>query len=475
MNNNDYKVVIDPGHGGTDPGAINGNIYEKDFALEVSKYIYNRLNELGVPVYITRDEDETLNRNERVNRILNAFGNSDDVIVLSNHINAGGGEGAEVVYALRNDNTLAEGILNAIGDAGQRKRTAYQRRLPEDPSKDYYFIHRLTGNTEPVLIEYGFIDNSRDLSKLQNNLLDYGEAVVKAVANYINIPYTFPGTTPFPNPNTYIVQRGDSLYSIASLYGITVNELKSANNLTSNILSVGQVLIIPSSTIPEQTLPENYSVYTVKRGDTLYKIANEYGISVNDIINFNQLTTTGLTIGQQLLIPFQAPTEDSNKYLYTIQNGDTLWKISRQCNISIEEIINMNNLQTTILMPGNTLTLPAQCNINNDIDDTPNINPNVIRHIVTANDTLYSIARKYGTTVREIIDYNGLPSNVLSIGQTLLIPNTSEYINYYVQPNDTLYSISRTYNTTMEELKRLNNLTNDLLTVNQLLLIPSNL
>ena len=94
MNNNNFratkKVVVDAGHGGSDPGSINGNVYEKDFNLEVANYIYNRLKELGVPVYITRDTDETLDRNERVSRILNAFGNNSDVIVLSNHINAGG-------------------------------------------------------------------------------------------------------------------------------------------------------------------------------------------------------------------------------------------------------------------------------------------------------------------------------------------------------------------------------------------------
>lgn len=86
------KVVVDAGHGGADPGAVAGNIYEKDFNLKVSKYIYDRLKELGVPVAITRDTDETLDRNERVSRILNAFGNSKDVIVLANHMNSGGGE-----------------------------------------------------------------------------------------------------------------------------------------------------------------------------------------------------------------------------------------------------------------------------------------------------------------------------------------------------------------------------------------------
>ena len=85
-------IVIDPGHGGKDPGASGNGIIEKDFNLMISKYIYNRLKELGVDVYITRDRDETLTPTERVNRVLNAFGNSSDVLVISNHINAGGAD-----------------------------------------------------------------------------------------------------------------------------------------------------------------------------------------------------------------------------------------------------------------------------------------------------------------------------------------------------------------------------------------------
>ena len=83
MNNNIRGVVIDPGHGGADPGAVNGSVYEKDFNLKVSQYIYNRLKELGIPVYITRTTDETLNRDERINRILSAFGNNSDVITYT--------------------------------------------------------------------------------------------------------------------------------------------------------------------------------------------------------------------------------------------------------------------------------------------------------------------------------------------------------------------------------------------------------
>ena len=89
----DYKVVIDAGHGGTDPGASGNGIIEKDLTLEISNYMYERLKNLGIPVKITRTTDETLSPTERVERVLDAYGNNPNVIVVSNHINAGGGEG----------------------------------------------------------------------------------------------------------------------------------------------------------------------------------------------------------------------------------------------------------------------------------------------------------------------------------------------------------------------------------------------
>ncbi len=89
-------VVVDAGHGGSDPGAVSGNLKEKDLNLKAAQYMYKRFQELGVPSVIVRDSDETLNRTDRVNRINNAFGDSEDVIVLSNHINSGGGDGQSV-------------------------------------------------------------------------------------------------------------------------------------------------------------------------------------------------------------------------------------------------------------------------------------------------------------------------------------------------------------------------------------------
>ena len=93
MNDKKIKgIVVDAGHGGVDSGAVGNGLQEKDLNLQAATYMYNRLKELGIPTTITRDIDETLERDERVSRILESFGNDPNVILVSNHINAGGGE-----------------------------------------------------------------------------------------------------------------------------------------------------------------------------------------------------------------------------------------------------------------------------------------------------------------------------------------------------------------------------------------------
>ena len=464
MNGNTQKrVVVDAGHGGSDPGAVNGNFKEKDFNLASANYIYNRLNELGVPVAITRNTDEDIGRNERLSRMLNSFGNDEDVIILSNHINAGGGEGAEVVYSLRNDDTLSKMILNEIGNKGQIQRKVYQRRLPEDPSKDYYYIMRQTPNTEAVLIEYGFIDNPRDLNKLQNNLLDYAEGVVKAVTNYIGIPYILPGDEN-NNKNVYIVKKGDTLWSIATLNNVTVDELKRTNNLTSNILNIGQKLVIPSK---EDLLQNDYIIYIVKNGDSLYSIANSFNVTVEELLTLNRLNSPEVYIGEQLLIPRNG-IEIVGVIDYTIKPGDTLWKIANNCNVKVDDIVKLNNLDSTIIYPGQKIKLSESCAAKQDNNNYSEQND---LYTVRKGDTLYSISRLFETTVNDLINDNNLKTDLLSIGQQIKVPRNN-YIEYLVQKGDTLYSISRRYNVPINIIRKLNNLTTDLLQLNQILLLP---
>ena len=339
MNSSFKGVIIDPGHGGVDSGAIGKNSLEKDYTLLISKYMYDRFKELGVPVYMTRDNDVTLNPNDRVEKILSFLGNDPNVIVISNHLNAGGGNGAEVIYALRNSSKLANMILDNIGNTGQSKRRIYQRRLPSNNSKDYYYIHRNTGNTEPVIVEYAFIDNEKDNNFFKNNYKELAEAVIKSVLEYKNIPYKEPNTV---ISDTYTVTSGDTLYSIANRYGITVKELKELNNLTSDILSIGMILNVPSGL-------SNASTYMVTSGDTLYGIAKKFNVTVGDLKSVNNLNSNMLSIGQKLIIPKLIDTT------YVVKKGDTLYGIAKEYNTSVDKIKSLNNLTSNELSIGQIL------------------------------------------------------------------------------------------------------------------------
>ena len=459
MNNNEYravrKVIIDPGHGGTDSGATGNNLLEKDYNLLISKYMYDRFKELGIPVAITRDSDTTLSPTDRVNTILNKFGNSSDVILISNHVNSGGGEGAEVIYALRNKDTLAKRILENIGAAGQETRKYYQRRLPSDTSKDYYFIHRNTGNLEPLIVEYGFIDNTKDVEFLKENYEELAEAVISAVANYIGVPYTPPEDL---ITNTYVVQKGDTLYSIANKLGTTVSELKKENNLTSNTLQIGEVLRVPTKEIYE----EEENIYIVKKGDTLYSIAMANNTTVDELKKANNLTSNILSTGQLLKIPSALLPEST----YIVKKGDSLYSIANKYNTTIDELKRINNLTSNILSIGQVLKLPSD-----KVSDIEK-EENTISYTVQKGDSLYSIARKYDTTIDRIKDLNNLTTNLLSIGQVLLIPtDTNLETTYTVQKGDSLYSIAKKYNTTVDRLKQLNNLSSNLLSIGQILIV----
>lgn len=414
MNDSNIKIIIDPGHGGLDGGATGNNLIEKDLNLKSSLYMYDRFNELGIPVKITRDSDEYLPKTERVERVKSLYNNEPNVILISNHINAGGGEGAEVVYSLKNDSTLAQSVLNNIGSAGQIKRKVYQRRLPENPNKDYYYILRETGNLEPILIEYGFIDNINDASKLKNNLEDYAEAVVKAVAEYAGYDYVKPGEIIDINKEIYIVKRGDTLYSIARDNNISVAELKKINNITNNTIYVGQELYLKNKIIEEEP-NENDDIYVVKKGDTLYSISKKLNISIDTLKALNKLNTNEIYVGQQLILSNDKNTEEYDVYI--VKKGDSLWSISQKYDISVKELIELNNLNNLTLQINQKLKVPKTIIVEPEENDTE-------IYIVEKNDTLWSISRKFNISVNELKELNNLTNNLLSIGQELKIKRT---------------------------------------------------
>lgn len=230
------QVILDPGHGGWDPGGGSNNLWlEKDMALKISEYQNQRFSQLGIPSALTRTFDETLSPQERVNRI-NSMITDPAAIVISNHINSGGGKGAEVIYSIRNQPLLGQMIAEEIEKTGQNVRNVYTRR--NALGNDYYFVIRETPLAQTIIVEYGFADNADDQQRIFYNWPALAEAVVRGVARYYGVPYSMPNFT------VYTVRPGDSLYSIAQNFSVTIDKLKRDNNLLSNDLQVGQQLVI---------------------------------------------------------------------------------------------------------------------------------------------------------------------------------------------------------------------------------------
>lgn len=334
-----YKIAIDPSHGGTDSGNIGNNIIEKDFTLLISNYIKERLDNLQIENIITRNTDRTLSDDERANIINTTYGNDKNVIVLSNALNKEG-EGLEIIYALKNNDTLSSNIAKEVETTGGIVNKYYQLRDPNNTSKDYYPIIRDTPNYQTIVISYGNVNNTKDAERLKNDYQDYAEGVIKAITSYIGVKYIPPEGT-----NYYIVKKGDSLWKIANSYGTSVEELKEENNLKNNILNIGQILLIPKK--------EQQTKYTVKKGDTLYKIAKENNTTIETIKKLNNLKSDTLSIGQILIIK----TKTAQK-TYTVKKGDSLWKIANENNTTVETLKKINNLETNLLQIGQVLNIP---------------------------------------------------------------------------------------------------------------------
>ena len=392
-------IVIDPSKGGRESGVTGNGIVEKDYNLLISEYIFNRLKSLGADVKIIRTTDEYISEDDRANKILNAYGNNSKVVALSNML-GNTGSGAEIIYALRNNSTLASAMSENLEDAGLTVSKYYQRRSENDTSKDYYNIQKDTGLIETIIVNYGNVNNINEATNIKNEWEDYAEAVVKTLANYTNVPYYKEGES----QEIYTVKKGDSLWKIANKYNTTVEKLKSANNLKTNTLSVGQKLVIPSISVS----PEVSDTYIVQKGDSLWSIANKFNMTVSELKNLNNLTNNLLSIGQVLKIK---DSSNNGKTTYTVQKGDSLWVIANKYGITTEELKSYNNLTSNLLSIGQVLKIPQ------GKTSTENI------YTVKKGDSLWTIANRYNTTVEKIKVLNNLTSNLLSIGQQLKIPN----------------------------------------------------
>ncbi len=207
------------------------------------------------------------------------------------------------------------------------------------------------------------------------------------------------------NNTQYTVLAGDTLWTISQKYGITVDNLKSANNLTSDVLQIGQTLTIPKAMTPTVSQDK----YTVVSGDTLWKISQKYGISVDSLKSANNLTSDILQIGQTITIPKTTvnttPTPSTSLDKYTVVAGDTLWSISQKFGITVASLKSANNLTSDILKIGQTLNIPKPTG-SSTLTPSNNTTWPAVTYIVQAGDTVTSISKKFGVSADNILKYN---------------------------------------------------------------------
>ena len=168
------------------------------------------------------------------------------------------------------------------------------------------------------------------------------------IGKYQNSWYGDGGSSFSPRVNadgTYKVVSGDTLWSIAKKFDTTVNEIKRLNNLSNNLLKVGTNLIVPNGNNTDS------DTYTVSRGDTLYSIARKNNISIDRIRELNNLTSDVLRVGQVLKLKESV----INKYI--VKLGDTLYSIASKFNTTVDTIKRLNNLTSNLLSIGQELII----------------------------------------------------------------------------------------------------------------------
>ena len=316
----------------------------------------------------------------------------------------------------------------------------------------------------------------------------------------------------------YLVQPGDTLYSIARRSGMSLNALLTLNGLSqSSVIYPGQSLTISQSDSrvatkssynakPLASGVSTSGTYTVQAGDTLYGIARRSGMSLNTLLSLNGLSQSSVIHPGQTLklsgasnatvaspVSYKsAASSTSTSGTYTVQEGDTLYGIARRSGMSLNTLLSINGLsQSSVIHPGQTLKLSGASNATVaspvSYKSTASSASTSGTYTVKAGDTLYRIAYNHGISLTTLLSINGLSeTSTILPGQQLVVSGSAKTTTtattsaktvsystgastHTVQAGDTLFRIAKNNGLTLSELRALNGLTSNTIRVGQVL------
>ncbi|CAK2744750.1 N-acetylmuramoyl-L-alanine amidase [Vibrio crassostreae] len=405
----DILIVIDPGHGGEDPGSIGpSRKYEKNATLSISKKLAAQLNAIpGIKTRMTRNADYFVNLNRRV-----AIARENEAhLFISIHADAfttpqPRGGSVFVLNTRRANTEISRWIENKekqselLGGSGAAftgniddknvNQTLLDLQFSHSQKEGYKLATAILSemgkvaklhNSKPintslavlrspqipsVLVETGFISNPTEEKLLfQRSHQDkLARSVTKAVVKYLkaNPPEGIilsNATSSTGSVSQHKVSRGESLSVIASKYGTSTQTLMKFNNLKSSSLAIGQILKIPgsaSSSSSSSAVKTKTITHTVKSGEYLGKIASRYKVSVADIKRENRLKSETVRVGQKLRITVEVKDVPMRKH--KVARGDYLGKIASKYGVSVNSIRQANKLRSDSLAVGQVLIIP---------------------------------------------------------------------------------------------------------------------
>ncbi len=231
------------------------------------------------------------------------------------------------------------------------------------------------------------------------------------------------------NPEYHKVQRGETLSSIASQYGVTVADLQDWNNMTNGNVMAGQTLVVDAKKAVKKKKETQAAptTHTVKSGENLTAIAEKYSVSVADLREWNDLSNDNIRVGDKLKLKADGKSQKSSsdkrskseqtEQTHKVKKGETLGKIAEKYGVSVDDLRKWNKISGNNIAAGQDLVVYSDKKVSEKSSKNDKKSSRKKTHKVKKGETLGQIAEKYGVGLSKLKKANGISGNNIQVGQ----------------------------------------------------------